>query len=176
MSDHENLHENNQRKKRGPKPLLNEARQREICAIMSIGGTRAMAAYHVRCSVETIRRTALRDSRFRADLRKAEVDSEILYLRNIQAAAQDSKQWRSAAWALERLFPERYGRRQPHTITRAQLRHIVRRLGAGMVPEAHSAGTRRRALARVEKLVRAARKRVGRISGGSNHKLAPRKS
>ena len=43
----------------------------------------------------------------------------------MSAAAQDPKQWRAAAWALERLYPERYGRRKPGTITHEQLFQLI---------------------------------------------------
>jgi len=121
--------------KPGRKPVLDDAKRREICAILAIGGTRRMAAHYVGCSVDTVGRTALRDPAFADQIRKAEVGSEILFLRNLRDACQDAKQWRAATWALERFFPDRYGRRTPRTITRAASANCSATLGLKWPPD-----------------------------------------
>jgi hypothetical protein len=148
--------------KPGRKPVLDDAKRREICAILAIGGTRRMAAHYVGCSVDTVGRTALRDPAFADQIRKAEVGSEILFLRNLRAACQDAKQWRAATWALERFFPDRYGRRPPRTITRAELRELLRNLGLEIASGFPSAADRQRIVARLDQLVRTARRQAGR--------------
>ncbi|HZZ27166.1 MAG TPA: hypothetical protein VFE46_04090 [Pirellulales bacterium] len=104
---------------------LDESKQREICAILSLGGTRQMAAHYVGCSARTIRNVAKRDPQFAERLLKTELSPEIAFLRNISNAAMEGKYWRAAAWALERMFPERYERRRPDTIPMAQLHDVV---------------------------------------------------
>ncbi|HEY2838461.1 MAG TPA: hypothetical protein VGJ26_04905 [Pirellulales bacterium] len=101
------------------KPLLDETKQREICAILAIGGTRRVAAMYVGCSVSTIARTALRDAEFALRLQRAEADMEVFQLQNIRQASKSS--WNAAAWILERRLPERYGKRSPQTIPSADL-------------------------------------------------------
>ncbi len=147
--------------KPGRKPLLDDAKRREICAILAIGGTRRMAAHYVGCSVDTVGRAALRDPAFADQIRKAEVGSEILFLRNLRAACQDAKQWRAATWGLERFFPDRYGRRPPRTITRAALRQLLRHLGLEIASGFPSGADRQRIVARLDQLVRAARRQAG---------------
>jgi hypothetical protein len=112
-----------------------------------------MAARYVGCHPETIRKTALRDPEFAEQIRKAEVNSEIVLLRSIQTASQDVKQWRASAWALERLFPERYGRRSPCTITVEQLTELIRQLGTIVVSEIPVKQYRERILARLAELI-----------------------
>src|ERR1041385_1262536 len=90
---------------------LDVVKRREICRILGVGGTRSMAAMYVGCTTETIRAVARQDPDFATELHKAELDAEIKLLEAIRDAAKDVKQWRAAAWALERLFPERYGNR-----------------------------------------------------------------
>ncbi len=107
------------------KPLLDDAKQREICAILSVGGTRSVAAKYVGCCVDTIRRTALRDKVFAERIQKAEPSTEITFLKSIQTAAKESRNWRAAAWALEHLFPERYARRANSPLTREQITEIL---------------------------------------------------
>ena len=109
-----------QRKRR-----LDEAKQNEICAILSVGGTRAIAAKYVGCCPSTIRRAAQRDRAFAERLQKAEQASEITFLKHIQTAAKESRNWRAAAWALEHLFPERYARRANRPMTREQVTEIL---------------------------------------------------
>lgn len=99
--------------------MLDEAKQREICAILAIGGTQRVAALYVGCSVSTIQRLALRDADFALRLERAEMEMEVLQLSHIRQASKSS--WNAAAWILERLRPERYGKRSPLTIPLADL-------------------------------------------------------
>lgn len=116
---------------------LDDVRKREVFAILNVGGTRLMAAEYVGCHVETIRKAAIRDRAFAKQLRRAELGPELTFLRNIQQASKDPRQWRASAWALERLYPDRYGRRPPKSITPEQLAEVVREMGAivvGQIP------------------------------------------
>ena len=119
----------NQNSRPGRKPLLDEAKRREICKVLAVGGTRTMAAAYVGCSLDTIARAAKRDRAFAEELRRASVECEIRCLRNLSKAAQEPKNWRAAAWMLERLYPERYARRKhvgltPQRSPRAEPRHL----------------------------------------------------
>ena len=80
------------------KPILDEVKRQQICAILGVGGTRQMTADFLGCHVDTIRNTAKRDPDFSKQIRRAELTPEIAYLKSIQTAAADSKQWRAAAW------------------------------------------------------------------------------
>ena len=129
------------------KPLLDEAKRRRICSILALGGTRELAAFNVGCSRATIVRTMRRDPAFAQQVWEAETDAEILFLRTLK-----TKQWRSAAWALERLFPSRYARRAADTITRAQLADLLRMLGRRLAtdtPRTAPAAEQRRAQAQI---------------------------
>ena len=46
-------------------------------------------------------------------------------LRVIREAASDPKQWRAAAWALERIYPNRYAKRRTGTLTLGQVHELV---------------------------------------------------
>ncbi len=140
-------------RKQRVKPKLDDIRRREICAILAVGGTRTLAASYVGCHVETIRNTASRDPDFALQLRKAEISPEIAYLRSLQTAAQDSKQWRAAAWALERLFPDRYGPRKAQAITISQMTEILNALGTIVADEVPVKKYRQRVLERLAELI-----------------------
>jgi hypothetical protein len=92
--------------KRGRPTLLDEARQREICALVSTGICRTSAARYVGCSLSTLRRTCDRDPQFAEQLRQAEATTERSALAAIREQA--TRSWRAAAWLLERLHTDRY--------------------------------------------------------------------
>lgn len=132
---------------------LDATKRREVCAILAVGGTRVMAATYVGCVPATIRATAQRIPEFDEQLRKAELGPEIKFLNSIQAAAGDVKQWRAAAWALERMFPERYARRAPDTITIDQMNEIIQALAEIIVGEVPVKKYRQRLLERLAELL-----------------------
>jgi hypothetical protein len=117
-----------------------------------------MAAQYVGCHVETIRQAARRDPEFAEQLRKAEIGPELTFLRNIQQASKDPKQWRASAWALERLYPDRYGRRPPNSITPEQLAEVIREMGTIVVGEVRAKPFRERVLTRLSELAAEPRK------------------
>lgn len=91
-----------------PQALLDEAKQRELCAILAMGCSRRVAAEYVGCAVSTIRRQAQRNAAFRDRLARAEAHQEMAHVKHVADAAQEAKNWRAAAWLLERRYPERY--------------------------------------------------------------------
>jgi transposase-like protein len=105
-------------------PILDETKRREVCAILSVGGTRAMAARYVGCSQRTLRRAAQRDLRFRQQLRKTEISPEITFLKTMLNAGSDVKHWQAAKWALQHIYPDRYARR-PQTLTIEQTKDLI---------------------------------------------------
>jgi hypothetical protein len=101
--------------------VLDEAKKREILAIVAVGCSRSTAAKYVGCAPSTIQNTADRDATFAEKLRQATYNTEVGLLKNIRNAAKKEQYWRAAAWALERRFPERYARRGPDVITLDQI-------------------------------------------------------
>lgn len=134
--------------KRGRPNALDATKKGQILAIVSLGGTRAMAARFVGCTARTIRNEAQRDPEFAAALAKAADAPELVYLQSIRKAAQESRYWRAAAWALERTRPQRYGPRRPDTISFAQMRQFISELVA-IVTEEVPARYRKRILQRL---------------------------
>ena len=136
--------------KRGRKPVLDGYKRREILAILAIGGSRRVAAKYVGCAVSTIQNTANRDPKFAEQLRQKEYGSEIGYLENIRNAARNERYWRAAAWALERLDPENYGRRSPDAITIGQIKEIMGQFAEIIVEEIPVAQYRKNVLKRFD--------------------------
>lgn len=87
-----------------------------------------------------------------AQLQQAEGQHELVYLRNIQAAAKKEQHWRAAAWMLERRYPERYAKRSPGTITVEQIVDLLAQFAEIVVQELPNGDDQHRVLARLELL------------------------
>jgi hypothetical protein len=90
--------------------VLDDAKRREICALLTAGCGIEAAARYVGCSPNTIRREALRNEDFRRQLRGAEVQMQLTPLQALRQAAHTH--WRAAAWLLERTEPGRFAPRR----------------------------------------------------------------
>jgi len=135
--------------------LLNEAKQRDICAIISVGGSRTLAARYVGCAVDTIRRTAARDAGFAERLSQASATAELGLLKALLTAAKEPKNWRAAAWALERLYPDRYAQRPAGNLTREQATELLAEFAESILVDLPAA-MRRKVLERVAEAIVAA--------------------
>ncbi|MHB1033661.1 MAG: hypothetical protein ACYC35_26565 [Pirellulales bacterium] len=113
--------------KRGRSAILDEAKQRELCAMVTLGCSRNAAAKYVGCTAATVRNTLVRDEAFAARMRTAEFNSEAIPLKAIMNAG--NKSWRAAAWLLERLYPEQYARRSAYSVTREETSTLLAQIG-----------------------------------------------
>lgn len=129
-------------------PALDESKKREVCAIISVGGSRRTAAKYVGCAVETIRRTALRDTAFGERLKRAESDLEVEHLQNIRNAGK--KNWRASAWCLERLYPHRFGVRPAPALTEEQISEMLAQFAEIVKAEVGDRAVRRRIQMRIK--------------------------
>lgn len=77
--------------------------------MLALGATRRSAAEFADCRRLDLEAELKRDPAFKLQVQQSELRPEIQLLRALVEAARDPKQWRAAAWALERLYPERYG-------------------------------------------------------------------
>jgi hypothetical protein len=140
---------------RGRPPVLDAIKKGEILALLTIGCSRRVAAQYVGCARCTIERTAQRDPAFGAKLQQAKTNTEIGFFKNIQKAAQKEQYWRAAAWALERMMPEKYARRSPDVITIEQIAVLLSQFTDIIVAEVPVAEHRKNLLKRLDLLTRA---------------------
>jgi hypothetical protein len=111
---------------RKPQPPLTDAQRHDICEMLSSGASRASAAQFAGCHVAALRAEMRRNPDFAARVLQAELNLESTMLRAIRtAAAEDQKQWRAAAWALERIYPNRYAKRRSNTLTVNQVHEFI---------------------------------------------------
>ena len=113
--------------KTGRKRALDATKCREVCAMIAAGAGRKSAAHYVGCSVSTIRREAQRNDKFDEQLRRAEAHAEMRPLETMRDAA--ARDWRAAAWLLERCDPQRFGRQPKGSSGNA----LARRLGNELI-------------------------------------------
>jgi len=139
--------------KPGRNLTLDGYKRREILAIIGVGCKRQVAADYVGCSLSTIHRTAQRDPKFAEALRHKELQSEIGYLENIRNAAREQRYWRAAAWALERLEPEKYAKRAPDAITVKQVGELMTQFAEIIVEEVPVAAYRKNILKRFDAIL-----------------------
>lgn len=85
-------------------------KQDRLCAMVSIGATVRSAAELCGITESAVRARQQRDPAFRDRLEKAKQSREIAPLRHIREAC--SKNWRAAAWLLERARPHEYAKRK----------------------------------------------------------------
>jgi hypothetical protein len=98
-----------------PQPL-NDGQRRLVCALLALGATRRSAAEFADCRRLDLEAELKRDPAFKLQVLQSELRPEINNLRTLLEAARDPKQWRAAAWALERLYPERYAPQKRNTL------------------------------------------------------------
>lgn len=85
--------------------ILDDMKQREVLAILSVGCSQNMAAKYVGCSPATIRREAARNPKFGKKLRETKGSVELSLVKNIRKAANKEQYWRAAAWCWNACFP-----------------------------------------------------------------------
>jgi len=164
--------------KLGRPPVLDEIKQREILAIISMGCSRRTAALYVSCATSTIQNTAERDEKFAEKLERAQSQAVVTHVKNINTAAKKAQYWRAAAWALERLDPEEYAAPHTDTITAEQISKLMAYLSQVVVEEVPVSAYRKKIMKRlgdISKMVGAVapKKRAGIVvdsTGGKDGK------
>ncbi len=135
--------------------ILDDGKRREICAILAVGCTRAIAARYVGCHPDTIRRTAQRDEVFGLAIERAETKHEIKHLSNINKAAQEGRYWRAAAWRWSGKYPARYAQRDPALFTAEQVSQVLGQFADAILEEVPGEEDRQRIVSRLTSLTEA---------------------
>lgn len=133
-----------------PRPrLLDEQKQQDLCRLILGGFTLDAAARHVGCSVLTVRREARRNPQFGGRLQQAKFVQESNPVGTLRDAA--SRDWRAAAWLLERTQPQHYARRAANSFSPQEVAELLDRVCEVIGQETNdsnfSARIKRRALA-----------------------------
>jgi hypothetical protein len=108
--------------------LLEPAKRAILLKLLARGLSLRSAARYVGCHPATITRTAARDPEFAQQLAEAEEALPLMALDRLTAAVNDPRNWRAAAWILERTHPERFAPRKPQAITPEQIGDVINRV------------------------------------------------
>ena len=107
----------------GRQRVLDDGKQREVCALVSAGCSLLAAARYVDCVPNTIRREATRNAEFGVRFREARLAAQLNPLRAMRKAA--ANHWRAAAWMLERTDPDQFVRRPPPAFRAKQAQALM---------------------------------------------------
>ncbi|MGD0652815.1 MAG: hypothetical protein ABSA16_00590 [Thermoguttaceae bacterium] len=167
-------------RKCGRPPVLDEIKQREIVAIVSMGCSRRTAARYVGCDPKTIQNTAEREDKFAEKLERAQSQAVVTHVKNINSAAKKAQYWRAAAWALERLNPEEYA--APHTdmLSAEQIFKLLAYLSQVVVEEVPVSAYRKKIMKRLGEMTKmisavAPEKRAGIVADSTQENDPPKK-
>jgi transposase len=116
------------RRRPNGKPVLDDFKKGLIINMVTEGSSQRSAAGAVGCAPSTITRTAQRDRRFGLDLLQAHELLKMRALRTMNRVADQDKNWRAAAWLLERLEPDRFALRKPFQFTLEQMKDIFKQV------------------------------------------------
>jgi len=134
---------------RPPTPLT-AAQHREIFAILAVGGTFKLAADYCGCLVCDIKLAVKTIPEFADQCKRQALRPELEMLKSLLAAAREPKQWRAAAWALERMYPKRYARHLTQAVTRTDLTQFLAGLVKIITTEVPSPQLRKKIMQRLE--------------------------
>ncbi|MGE3410440.1 MAG: hypothetical protein AB7I37_26915, partial [Pirellulales bacterium] len=101
-------------KKKGPPAFFDDDdRRHDVKRMFGVGMSQREVARHMGCSHTTLGRAMRNDEYFRAEIRNYRRNFEYVALSRIDRAGSTS--WRAAAWMLERMRPEIYGKQSRPT-------------------------------------------------------------
>jgi hypothetical protein len=127
--------------------ILDDVKRGQVTALVAMGCGLASAARYVGCSINTIRREALRNDDFRQSLRRCEVRGQLDALQAMRESAKTH--WRAAAWYLERVNPEQFDRRRAASCKPSELHDVVEAVVESAVEEIADDETRDRVCRRL---------------------------
>jgi hypothetical protein len=96
--------------------------RRKICAAVKVDFKTFSALYE-------------RSPKFRREVDQAEAKFYGGLISVIVKAAKQEKEWRAAAWILERRFYQEFGKRDPEAVNAEQLASVITRVVGVLVPE-----------------------------------------
>lgn len=127
--------------------LLDDAKRREISALLTAGYPMCAAADYAGCSVRTIKREINRNPEFGDRVRRAAIVGQMDPLATVRNAARTD--WRAAAWYLERTNPDQFVKRNPVLVKPEDMLKLMDDLAEKMLLEVQDEDTRDRILRRM---------------------------
>jgi hypothetical protein len=131
---------------------LDDTKCAQVCAMLSIGATRELAAEQVGVNPSTIYRTALGDPEFAENLRRAESMHELLILKCLNETAKDPKNWRVGVWILEHRYPNHWALSDPEVYSEREISHLLCQVRDLILEEVHDDTAQLRVITHMQEL------------------------
>ena len=136
--------------KYGRPPVLDETKCEVAIALVAVGCSLSTVARYLGVHRETLRRNAVRHPEFGKRLAQAAASLEWSHLRKVTQAS--GRSWRASAWMLERINPQRFGRRKADSISRSELNDVLDILTRILTEEINDPQARQQVLLRLQEL------------------------
>jgi len=133
------------------KSKITDEQQIQICAMVGVGCSLRTASRLAGCADSSVRSLLQRDRAFETRFRKSQQSCELMALRHVQLAGE--KNWRAAAWLLERMRPNDYGRIKQDLMTQQQADQVFSQFTEIMMREVKNPEDRRRAFHALREVV-----------------------
>ncbi len=140
-------------KKRRKKTPLDAQTKTGILAVVSLGATLETAARYFKREPSELVDELVDDPEFQREVKQAQEQAEVFFLKQVKSAALDAKNWRAATWSLERLYPDRYGKIKAASISLDELRALVERLRDTISEEFEAPQDREKIEAKIDALL-----------------------
>jgi hypothetical protein len=137
---------------RGRQVVLDQSRRDLLVGLVSLGCTFKQAAEHAGVGRSTLFKTLKEDPEWAERMRRAQMQQHVTPLSRMVEHTKGS--WRACAWTLERLNPDRYGRRPPRTVTQADCLWITKLVLHCVLEGVRGEEDRQRVVRNVERLHR----------------------
>ncbi|QDU54317.1 hypothetical protein [Aeoliella mucimassa] len=107
---------------------MNESQQQHVVGTLQLGCPLDTAVELAGIEQQSLQDEMLANPAFARRVLQARATPEIRHMESIRKAADDVKNWRASVWWLERVMPDRYGRRAPNTVPEADFEKFVAEL------------------------------------------------
>lgn len=137
--------------------MLTESQQRDVLLIVGVGCDRSVAASYAGVDPRAIDATAEASGAFARELARAEANAELMHVQNIRQAAKDEKNWRASVWWLERVFPERYARKESGGVSPGDIQSLLQQVAEAIAESVQTSEERAALLRRIDSLAQQVR-------------------
>jgi hypothetical protein len=116
------------RKPDSPRILADAQKRAGVLKMLRAGNSRVDTARLIGFSGQTLLNEMERDAAFASQVEQAEAIGKSVLIATVNEAATKEKDWKAAAWLLERKYWQEYARRDPKSISPEELANVIGRI------------------------------------------------
>lgn len=107
---------------------MTETQRKQLVGTLQLGCPMETATEFAGVEQQDVHAEMLSNPTFTKEVLQSQATPEIVHMRGVREAAKDVKNWRASVWWLERCLPQKYGRRQPGTVTEDEFEKFIAEL------------------------------------------------